>query len=310
MPFPYTLPVNLGDIDASETDRQHWPGGRWQHPRRGLPMSWVKYGPYVSIRPAPAEAFADVADEISWIAGGRVKPLAMTAAAVVVKPGIRADRCLTAPCPSGAAEAFAPLVQVRVPVSASYTFGSVMPTEFSAFGDGFNVSGGVVQEKASPNAYGYYYSGGVYRTPMGSPLHSAKVTMALEAASTDRGAGVVVGADSPTCNSAVLVIGSVWDSPSATRIFSKVGAAYVEQATDGTRWTNGDQMECRVTRSSGGIYTYTVFKNGSATGLAWTDSGRVVIPGRYSGFGFRHAYTIFQWYSQGIKGTWFGADIV
>lgn len=309
MGFPYTLPLTLGGIDRSDTTNQHWPGGRWFNRRRGTSMSWVNYGPYTTVRPFPAEADAWVSDQISWIAGGMVRPLSVKTTGGVVAPSLRADRCLTVPYLVATAAAVSPLVEVLIPVSASFTFENTVPSSFAPFGTGFTVSNGIAMEKFG-NYDQYSFAGGIYRTPMASPVHSAKVTMSQIQVSSDRGAGAVVGADSPSFNSGVMAIGHVLGSSSATKIYSKVGGSWVQRAANSVTWGEGDRLELRATKSLGGYYTYEVYKNGSPIGLSWIDTGRVITPGRYAGFGFRHGFFIFDWYSQGLKGTWYAADIV
>lgn len=313
MPFPYSLPLTLGGIDRTTGKSQHWPGGRWFNRRRGTAMSWVNYGPYTTVRPEPAEASAQVSDQISWIAGGMVRTLAIPATGGVIAPRLRADRCLTVPGPVAAtAEAITPLVEVLLPVSVAYSFSvnsNVTPASFAPFGGGFQVSNGVVSEKPHSTEQ-YSYSGGVYRTPMASPVHASKVTMSSAQFANDRGAGAVVCADSPNFNTGVMAIGHNLGSSTATKIYSKVGGSWVLRASNSVTWSDGDALELRATKSLGGYYTYEVYKNGSPIGLSWIDTGRVIIPGRYAGIGFRHGFFLWDWYSQGLKGTWYGRDLV
>jgi hypothetical protein len=316
--FPYALPAPIGfDNKNIQTGRKkrHAPGGAWYQRVRGVALNFVQYGPFVSVRPPVASASAEANSRgVSFIAGGRVKPLPGSASAAGIAPkGVRADQNLGSGVGGVEAVAIPPVVQSLAPVDASYTFsGSVTPDEqFAAFGYGYRVSKGVALEVAGPLSKSRQFSGGVYRSPMASRFHSARATMNGGAGSTDRGVGVVVAGNSVALDTAVFVTGHLWDSNRSTQIFTKVGDVVTERAFNGAKWDAGDEIECRIFQNPGGIYVYVVYKNG-VQALSWIDHDRVIRrPGRFCGFVFQHiASGGVQWYSQGIKGTWYGADII
>lgn len=122
------------------------------------------------------------------------------------------------------------------------------------------------------------------------------------AASVDRGVGCAVGFDSAATNGVFSIIDN-----STYAIFTKIGTTYTSRASVAGNGVAGDVLTMRVTKS-GSTYTYSILLNGTAK-TSWTDSGNLIVPGKYWGGAFLHKnVNSVNYYSPGIA-SWTGRDI-
>lgn len=125
-------------------------------------------------------------------------------------------------------------------------------------------------------------------------LQDVKVTVgALHTNATNIGQGCACAFNGTTASAdGVFCIGVGSTGGSfIEQIYSKVGNTITPQASQSSGTiTAADVFEVKMTVASS-IYTYTLYKNGTATGLSWTDSSSVITPGKYGGAAFMNSKT-------------------
>jgi hypothetical protein len=193
----------------------------------------------------------------------------------------------------------------------SYTFVASTHGPFNDWGSGYSVNASAqANNNNAPAVNGTYFSGGVYPTPLGSVTHASDATFCNIANGNNCGSGTAVaGSDTSFTNGVIAVGNTVVGGTYSTEIFTKVGSTYTSVAGGGSgAWAQGDVMrlECKF---NGTNYYYSVFRNGTDTGVSWIDTTNVITPGYYAGFSFRHAYSGGQFPANGIQGTWHAADL-
>jgi hypothetical protein len=162
------------------------------------------------------------------------------------------------------------------------------------------VAGGVAVE-GSPGADGDYFSGACYQDPMGTSLHYAEVTHTnVTAGFQPRSVGALVGGNQQAPTSGVFATGTLFGGANATTIFSLNGTVSTVQVTGGTSYAVGDKLGLVITHN-GTNYVYTVFKNGTSTGIFWSDTAGLVSPGVWVSPAFGGTFNSSTWYgSQGM----------
>ncbi|WP_319456855.1 MULTISPECIES: GH39 family glycosyl hydrolase [unclassified Mycobacterium] len=274
----------------------------------------------VGARTTPAAAGAGAVAAIIGAGLAAAAAAVGTAAATVaagVTAAVAAAGSVAAAVAAGvtAAASGAGSVATALKIAATYVFtGSTKPTTLfttfasSSFGGDYSVSSGVANISAGPSTgAGVFFTGGIYKTPMIGPTHYSEVQWQGDGSSTDRGNGVAV-ASNAAGSACVLATGRSWAGSTATQIFTLAGGTLTSRASGTTTWTTNDKMRIVVTES-GGVYTYTVFKNGTTTGISWTDSGAAHTPGNYCGFALQGITSGGITYTpSGIKSTWYGGD--
>ncbi|MGV0796042.1 hypothetical protein ABQF26_03685 [Mycolicibacterium elephantis] len=187
-----------------------------------------------------------------------------------------------------------------VPVASTYPVGV-----FADWGIGFEVtSGAIVRDVAVGSGEGNFYGGGVYLTPMGTLRHRAIVTAAnVVGLPNNRGVGCGVhGSDDEFTDGVFCVADSAAASnPPSCELFVKTGASITPVASSNDDTDNNTKIELRPSLS-GGVWTYTVLKDGAATSCAWTDSEHMVTPGLFTCFAFQHRRVSgVELFSDGIR---------
>jgi hypothetical protein len=189
--------------------------------------------------------------------------------------------------------------------SYSHTFsGSTKPSEmfdvfYNAGAGATSVASGVLREGNSTASNATYITNTVWGVEMATDTYSSGVVNA-DLVTTDR----AIGPSMSNADGSMAVFAYVRGNSSAAGIQTFKGGVRTGRATLGGLYSTnpGDVIEL-VSTESGGIYTYTVWKNGSATALAWTDStGIIDAPVRWPGGAFVHIYLGAQYASPGISG--------
>ncbi|RWA24043.1 hypothetical protein MELE44368_02190 [Mycolicibacterium elephantis DSM 44368] len=186
-----------------------------------------------------------------------------------------------------------------VPVASTYPVGV-----FADWGIGFEVtSGAIIRDVAVGSGEGNFYGGGVYLTPMSTLRHRAIVTAAnVVGLPNNRGVGCGVhGSDDEFTDGVFCTVDSAAASnPPSCELFVKAGASITAVASSNDDTDNNTKIELRPSLS-GGVWTYTVFKDGAAS-CAWTDSEHVVTPGVFTCFAFQHRRASgVELFSDGIR---------
>ncbi|MGV0796362.1 hypothetical protein ABQF26_05320 [Mycolicibacterium elephantis] len=193
-----------------------------------------------------------------------------------------------------------PSAPTYVPTASTYPVGV-----FADWGIGFEVtSGAIVRDVAVGSGAGNFYGGGVYLTPMGTLRHRAIVTAAnVVGLPNNRGVGCGVhGSDDEFTDGVFCTVDSAAASnPPSCELFVKAGASITAVASSNDDTDNNTKIELRPSLV-GGVWTYTVFKDGVATSCAWTDSEHVVTPGVFTCFAFQHRRASgVELFSDGIR---------
>lgn len=160
------------------------------------------------------------------------------------------------------------------------------------------ITSSALRESGSIVSDGTYYSAFVFPEVMHTGVFSVTCgNAALQTSDRGIGAGVFSGdgtkgvffimcGNSVSCRIKTYLSGTISDQGTFANTFSTSGS---------------DLLQLRPSLSSG-VYTWTVYKNGSATACTWTDSSHVIdLPGRRFGACFRHNYSNGQFSSPGIK---------
>lgn len=196
--------------------------------------------------------------------------------------------------------------------SFSYTFsGTTKPAGIidvalnSGASNTTTVASGIIREGSSTATNGTYYTLAIWGVMMNTSYYTSSVTNGL-LANSDRAMGPAMS-DATGTN---VVFATVRGNSGNTTIATSISGVVTTQATSGSIFSNSSSdVIGLVPTVSGGIYTYTLYKNGVATALAWTDSTNIIgTPGRYPGGAFRHLFSSGQYSSPGIR-AYAAADI-
>jgi hypothetical protein len=168
-----------------------------------------------------------------------------------------------------------------------------------------SVSGGIIREGNSTASNGTYHTASIWGNVMNTSYYTVSATNGA-LSTTNRGFGP--GMSDSAGTKIVYVI--VCSNTSAATIQTFVSGTVTTQASlAGLYATTSTDIITLVPTVSAGLYTYTVYKNGSVTALTWTDSSSVVgLPGRYPCGVFKHIYSSGQFTSPGIR-AYAAADI-
>lgn len=159
-------------------------------------------------------------------------------------------------------------------------------------------SSNTLQEGNCLASNGPYYSAAVLPDSMATDLFSVEVTVgALSGAASDRGVGAGVFSADGTVG-----VATIWQASSSTAVIrSWSGGSFTTQASLGSQTANAGALIKLVPSVSAGVVTWTVYLNGVATSLTWTDSAHLVdLPGRHPAAMFRRAYNFGQYPSRGV----------
>lgn len=204
-----------------------------------------------------------------------------------------------------------PVTTEAVPVTFTHTWvASTKPATIPDFGQQHLgpytvIASATVQSGDAPTSNSNaYYGGGVVNTPTSSVLHSCTVEIGgAGGGSSLRKAGAAVGGSDAAFTNGVLGIGCGFGDANATQILQKVGGTFTTRASSTTTWQSGDILKLEIT-VSGGIYTYSIYKNGGTTAVCtWVDNTALHTPGPYGGFGLRAEYASGQYRSPGVRGN-------
>lgn len=194
----------------------------------------------------------------------------------------------------------------------SYTFsGTTKPAEIidvalnAGASNTTTVASGIIREGSSTATNGTYYTLSIWGVLMNTSYYTSAVTNGL-IQNSDRAMGPAMS-DATGAN---VVFATIRGNSGNSVISTGIGGTVTSRASSSTVFSNStSDVITLVPTVSGGIYTYTVYKNGTATALTWTDSGSVIgVPGRYPGGVFRHVYSSSQFLSPGIR-AYAAADI-
>lgn len=149
------------------------------------------------------------------------------------------------------------------------------------------------------NTSGSHYTAGVFPETMIDGRYEVKIGNA-QIATSSRGIG------GGYCNSdrTKMVFFIICGNTTACRIFTYVsGTLTPVGTTQNTFVTSSSDTAALRYAISGSDIVYTVYKNGSATTVTWTDTGGATIgtPGRKPMVAFRHEYSGGNFASPGIK---------
>lgn len=180
----------------------------------------------------------------------------------------------------------------------------VVDAQFSGsltFATGLSITVDSSSRLVEPNSgttNGTYLSGAIFPEVMADGLYQVTVTNAL-ISNSDRGIGPGM------CNSdgSVAVFAIICGNTTPARMYSYVGGTLTQQGTTASTYSTSNTDLLKLVPSlSGGIYTWTLYKNGTATACTWTDSaGLVGAPPKHPTACFRHVYSSGQSASPGIK---------
>lgn len=160
-------------------------------------------------------------------------------------------------------------------------------------------SSNTLQEGNSAASNSGYYTAAVLPEAMATDVFSVEATVgALSGAAGDRGVGPGVF----SADGSVGVMTFVPASSGTAYIHSRSGGAFTQRASLGSQTANTGALIKLVPTVSAGVVTWTVWLNGVATSLTWTDSGHLVdLPGRHPAAVFRHQYNFAQYPSRGVS---------
>jgi len=191
----------------------------------------------------------------------------------------------------------------NTPISVSYSapFASVptgMVTVRSAGSGNIGLNGSNLRE-GTAGASAFTYHIGILADVLGSSKFFTEVG-AAGTNGTDRG----IGAGASNDDGSLMVFCYAIGNGGAAAIYTKIGSTWTSRATDTSVQITALNDKIRLVPSvSAGVVTWTVYKNGVATSLTWTDSGHLAdLPGTRPCIAFRH-YDSFvtNYYSQGIN---------
>lgn len=160
---------------------------------------------------------------------------------------------------------------------------------------------GALREGNSTGGNGTYISLAVLPDDMGLDDFSTTVTNAGLDSSSDRGAGG--GNASADGTVAVFAVLSGTGKGVAGQIYTWVGGMLTGQASQSSvTWVKNNTIELRPAVDADDVVTWTLYKNGVATALTWTDEDHLVdLPGSHPALGFRHQYSSGQYSGPGIS---------
>lgn len=189
--------------------------------------------------------------------------------------------------------------------SIAYTFsGSTKPAGITDVAMGSfaptttSVSGGVIREDGSLGGVdGSYHTAAVWGEQMATDLYSSQVTNG-GLNTSNRG----VGAGLSTANGSKIVAVVMRGNTDPATLITWISGTLSQRAALAGLYATAGQTISIVPSLSAGIWTFTAYKNGSPTGLSWTDSGAVFgTPGRYPCAVFNHLYSFGQYSSPGVS---------
>jgi len=162
------------------------------------------------------------------------------------------------------------------------------------------VTSNCLRDGNSTAANGTYWSLAVLPDDMGLDDFSTTVTNAGLDSSSDRGAGG--GNASADGTVAVFAILCGTGKGVSGQIYTWVGGVLTSRASQlSVTWVQNNTAAL-VPAVSDGVVTWTLYKNGVATALTWTDDDHLVdLPGAHPVIGFRHAYASGQYAGPGVK---------
>lgn len=159
-------------------------------------------------------------------------------------------------------------------------------------------SGGYLIENNGTSTTSTQYGAMVFPASLATNITKISFTNAFTVTS-DRGNGTGLFSANGTRGVFFIICGNT----SAATIHTWDGTSRVQRASLAGLYSTSasDVIDMRNT-ISGGIVTWTVYKNNSATSLTWTDSSNLFdIPGRYPAATFKHTYSGGHFKSPGIK---------
>ena len=160
------------------------------------------------------------------------------------------------------------------------------------------LNGTTLREAGSTASNGTYYTVGVLPDKFEGAFFSVEVSAAANA-STDRGIG---GGCSNDDGTAIVFFTICGQGGVTANIQTIIGTTRTSRATFNIQSTLAtDLLKLVPTIDGSGVVTWTMHKNGTATGLTWTDTGHAIdLPGKHPAIAFRHVYNGGQFYSPGI----------
>lgn len=183
-------------------------------------------------------------------------------------------------------------------------FWSVAVTGTMTAGD-LAVTAGVLKETTPTGtaSNGNYFSGRSYQYPLASAIGQyAEIVVGNQAgAAWPRSQGVAVAGNNAAMTNCVIVTAANF-AGSACQIQTKVGTVLTSRATADVTSVAGDRIGCLVSVNSSGQRVYTVFKNGVAQALTWTDTTNVITPGPWCGPAFGAQWSSGYFGSMGATG--------
>lgn len=257
----------------------------------------------------PAAAATATAPTPVVSAGTTLAVPAATATADALAPAWATAVTITPPAASATADAAVPVIKKVVSHTwAGTTLGPFATSKWQcnsannaglSSGD-ISVSGGIAREGNSSANNGTYWSGRCHKTPMGTVLHFAQVTLPASLTGLDRGQGCGVGGSDSSFTNGVFVIVDTAANATALQIFSKVGNTVTPRVSaNNPNGTPGGAIGLQITHN-GSNYVYTVFENGVSTGSAWSDTGGIITPGLWVTPAFERTYAAGQFGSEGL----------
>ncbi len=163
---------------------------------------------------------------------------------------------------------------------------------------GTTVASGILREGNSSTSNGTYFTLTQWGFQMETPIYISTVTNG-GLSSTDRGIGAAMS--DATGSKVIYCLFHGNSQPAA--IETHISGVRASRATLSGNFIAAGNTISLVPSVSGGIYTYTVHKNGSPIALSWTDSGGLIgTPGPYPGAVFKHIYSGGQFGSPGVSG--------
>lgn len=150
------------------------------------------------------------------------------------------------------------------------------------------VSGNLIEGTSTPTTNGTWYGVALWPDPSVTVLQTCSVIVGNQHVTlTNPASGVAVGFDSSGTNGVIAVMAT--GTTTGAQIITKVGSTWTVRTSTATSAATGDVLKL-VTTVSTGIYTYTLYQNGTSI-ISWTDSGSVITPAKYWGAGFLHIRT-------------------
>lgn len=169
-----------------------------------------------------------------------------------------------------------------VGISVSLTFsGTTKPAAFVDVGLGANaptsttMSGGILKENAPAAVDGTYYTITIWGDQMGTTFYSSEVTNGASGPSSDRG----IGPGMANAAGTLALFAIVFANTTAARLFFWNGTTLTQVGTTQATFSSSGTDTLKLVPSlSAGVWTYTLWKNGVATTVAWTDSSAQFSP--------------------------------